>query len=910
MGQFLSTLLRLSLLGSLLAVLLLLLRPLLRRWTSRAVSYYLWLPVLLRLCIPLGITLSLPAVSPVPEPPAVPAAPVISSQSGGAVSRPAPAETEKHPFTVPTAPVPVSPPQPPEAPEAPGWAELVDWSIPLAALWAAGALTCLGWYAGGYLRFARRVRQSALPPSSKALEVLRALDPAGRVTLAQCPLASTPMLLGALRPAIILPMGVEGEERLRDILSHELTHARRHDLLYKWFAALATSLHWFNPVMLLVRREIARACELSCDEAVVRRMDGVARRHYGETLLALAAAPAHGPGVLAATLCEEKAHLKERLIAIVNYHTKGTAAAVLAALLVLAVSGCALVSAAKISQPEGSAKPPVPVVTPSDSQGGINPSQPSPGTPSDAQDGANPPVFDFLPGDFQSILLGQAGFIHVTEEGYRWDRDIHSVSGVFPSDDGDNQVWAFALADLDGDGAEELILHIIAAAGDKGGFEILRRGEDGQIYGYPTHHKAISELKTDGSFTWTSLTGNEWGAGHLVFTETGYEVHDFFSGSQTPGGDTAWYVDGQSVREEDYRAAADTQAAKPDAVWYELPLSGGEAHSTMATLRNLNLDGDGLADTVTAFSDWDDETDAAGSTTLRVTLGSGAVLEKTWNEGALLSLLAGFLTAPDRDAVVLERENRTSNYGAAEYHVLEVADGRLSESLTLDYARQEELGLCLVSGGKVLLGTTGQAGERHDILRLPSLVDKWAGYQYYSFTGSEAGWGCARDTYRVFETDITVTGGRQLRLHMEGPVFDASQNRPFTLVQVWDGDTLLQTITTEDVVQDDSYLFEGFLASSATPWPMDVNFDGADDLGLMCGASYNGPFCWFLWDDGAQQFRFGFFSSCNLTADWERRQLIDMWRDGYARTESYIYEYNSQGERVLVHHFSESIAPG
>ena len=54
MTGFLLTLGRLSLLGSLLAAALLLLRPLLRGRLSAALGYYLWLPVLLRLCLLFG----------------------------------------------------------------------------------------------------------------------------------------------------------------------------------------------------------------------------------------------------------------------------------------------------------------------------------------------------------------------------------------------------------------------------------------------------------------------------------------------------------------------------------------------------------------------------------------------------------------------------------------------------------------------------------------------------------------------------------------------------------------------------------------------------------------------------------------------------------------------------------------
>ena len=80
-------LLRLSLLGSLLAAVLFLLKPLLRGRVSRAAAYYLWLLVLLRLCVPVGLTLPLPEVStPVPVQASTTQQPVASGQTPPATS--------------------------------------------------------------------------------------------------------------------------------------------------------------------------------------------------------------------------------------------------------------------------------------------------------------------------------------------------------------------------------------------------------------------------------------------------------------------------------------------------------------------------------------------------------------------------------------------------------------------------------------------------------------------------------------------------------------------------------------------------------------------------------------------------------------------------------------------------------
>lgn len=335
MTNFLITLIKLSLSGSLLAGLLILLRLLFRNRVSQTVFYSLWLLVLLRLCVPVGLTISLPAIfgeADVPAASDLSSEPVEGALPGGAENGFA-ADSQSATDAAGASPTGI-------AERVKGW----NWSAFLVVLWAVVTAARLAWYALSYLRFSASVKRQSSPPSSEAVSVLNELDSAGRIGLSECPLVSTPMLLGVLHPVIILPVGIEGQQRLRDILAHELTHARRHDLLYKWFAVAVTCLHWFNPMMLPVRREINRTCELSCDETVIRSLDRDARRHYSQTLLALAASPSSGKAQLTLTLCEEKEQLKERLVSIVNYRKKGLSAIILTLLLALIMTGCSLVS--------------------------------------------------------------------------------------------------------------------------------------------------------------------------------------------------------------------------------------------------------------------------------------------------------------------------------------------------------------------------------------------------------------------------------------------------------------------------------------------------------------------------------------------------------------------------------------
>lgn len=356
MAEFLRTLLVLTVLGSALTGLLLLARLLVR---SKTVFYYLWLLVLLRLCLPVGVTLPLPA-----QPREEPSQTVVQQ---GPVTQPVQPEEPQTPGQG-TATEPHTPEQgaaelqPDTQPARPAlnWREMLTAPQLWFALWGLGAAFFLGRQVVGYRRFARLVKENGEPPERSAIAMLARLEPEGRVGLLTCPYVSTPLLLGVVRPTIVLPAGVE-PDRLGDILAHELTHARRYDLLYKWFAGAVTSLHWFNPLMMVVRRQLSRACELSCDQAVVREMDAAGRRHYGETLLALAAGQTpKGMGLLATTLCEEKKHLKERLVGVMKYRKQGPAALALTLALVVVLTGCAAIFGAEPTsapQPESTPDP-------------------------------------------------------------------------------------------------------------------------------------------------------------------------------------------------------------------------------------------------------------------------------------------------------------------------------------------------------------------------------------------------------------------------------------------------------------------------------------------------------------------------------------------------------------------------
>lgn len=97
----------------------------------------------------------------------------------------------------------------------------------------------------------------------------------------------TPFVLGVIRPRIYLPSTL-GEMERRYIIAHERCHIRRKDHLVRLLAYLALCLHWFNPLVWLAFNLSGKDMEMSCDEAVLRMYGPKIRAEYSASLLRLA----------------------------------------------------------------------------------------------------------------------------------------------------------------------------------------------------------------------------------------------------------------------------------------------------------------------------------------------------------------------------------------------------------------------------------------------------------------------------------------------------------------------------------------------------------------------------------------------------------------------------------------------
>lgn len=97
-----------------------------------------------------------------------------------------------------------------------------------------------------------------------------------------------PFVMGLIRPKIYLPSDLQ-EKEYSYIILHEKHHIRRGDHIFKVLGYLALSIHWFNPLVWVAFRLFVKDMEMSCDEAVLRKLGEDIRADYSTSLLQFAA---------------------------------------------------------------------------------------------------------------------------------------------------------------------------------------------------------------------------------------------------------------------------------------------------------------------------------------------------------------------------------------------------------------------------------------------------------------------------------------------------------------------------------------------------------------------------------------------------------------------------------------------
>ena len=256
-----------------------------------------------------------------------------------------------HAVTVPSGAVPVSPGQLgavhaglENAAANPGTAlisgaeqaGLSGWIVLFLGIWIAGSILLFLWLSVVHIHMGKRLMKQRTPyegpvPAWSAVPVYWTGD---------IPTPCYFVYFG--KKGIYLPERLQNDpEAARHVVVHEACHAGHRAHIWGWLRCVLLCCYWINPFVWLAGYLSKRDCELSCDEAAVRRLGEAERFAYGRTLIAMAAGRRTPWNFLstASDIGNGKKSMKERIWTLAHHPKTGpvTALVIAAAAIVLIV---------------------------------------------------------------------------------------------------------------------------------------------------------------------------------------------------------------------------------------------------------------------------------------------------------------------------------------------------------------------------------------------------------------------------------------------------------------------------------------------------------------------------------------------------------------------------------------------
>ena len=302
-GELFKALLITSLAGSALAVVVSLLRPITKKLFGYSWHYYIWLCVLFVMLMPVRFNVN---TKPAPN------IATQAVQTQQTVVSEQPETTENIVQTAPT--------QKPQLLQKATviWDRIIYNRMNiLAYLWLIGAIALMLLNVVRYIRLNIKIRKTG--------EVISCPETRAytdrKINVRVWENVASPFMTGIFRPMLILPKTELSSEQLHNILRHEMTHFRRHDILYKWFAEFVKCVHWFNPISWYVSKQIAAECEISCDMAVTKNMTDSEEMSYVSTIISLLPTGKSKQLPLTTQMASSKKFLKRRFVMIKNKRT-------------------------------------------------------------------------------------------------------------------------------------------------------------------------------------------------------------------------------------------------------------------------------------------------------------------------------------------------------------------------------------------------------------------------------------------------------------------------------------------------------------------------------------------------------------------------------------------------------------
>lgn len=171
----------------------------------------------------------------------------------------------------------------------------------------------------------------------------------GGLTVRKTQLLSAPVLIGLIKPVLYIPDGDLSDKETEYIFKHELTHFKRKDLWYKHFSLVVCTVHWFNPIVYLILREIDECCEISCDCETVKNYTYTQKSEYMRLILRLLQNSLTNTNSFSLTMTGARRTIERRFRMIRKYNKKSKIITVISVFCAVILCGAAAYASGTLS---------------------------------------------------------------------------------------------------------------------------------------------------------------------------------------------------------------------------------------------------------------------------------------------------------------------------------------------------------------------------------------------------------------------------------------------------------------------------------------------------------------------------------------------------------------------------------
>jgi bla regulator protein BlaR1 len=163
----------------------------------------------------------------------------------------------------------------------------------------------------------------------------------------------SPAILGFVNPKIIIPLGstntIDSNE-FHYVFLHELCHYRRKDTIVNYLIRLLCILHWFNPLIWYAFYKMRQDRELCCDATTLSYLNPDDTKEYGHTIINLISNFQVLPRVAGISgMLENKSQIKRRITMIKSFKKDSYKLSIIS-VVVLLLFACVMLTDAKAVQ--------------------------------------------------------------------------------------------------------------------------------------------------------------------------------------------------------------------------------------------------------------------------------------------------------------------------------------------------------------------------------------------------------------------------------------------------------------------------------------------------------------------------------------------------------------------------------